>query len=143
EAGTLLDEPLVDGSFLPIVALSRRARQDVTVVLSGDGGDELFCGYPTFQAELAARPFARLPAVVIHSLTALVNRLPRSSRYGSPDFLLRQFFRGLPHPPEVRTQLLLGGLTGTEQAALFSEPVRAALRGFDPYGALADLAAET
>src|SRR2546425_7512115 len=39
--GDLLDEPLVDSSFLPIYWLSHMARQTVTVVLSGDGGDEL------------------------------------------------------------------------------------------------------
>ena len=142
DVGQLLDEPLVDGSFLPIYALSRRARENVTVVLSGDGGDEIFCGYPTFQAELPARVIGRLPQALIRLLTAVVNRLPRSSRYGSPDFLLRQFFRGLPHPPEVRTQLLLGGLTAAEQKPLFSPAVRAACADVDPYAQLADLAVE-
>src|SRR5207245_7677796 len=59
--GDLLDEPLVDSSFLPIYWLSQEARQTVTVVLSGDGGDELFCGYPTFLADRGARWVQRLP----------------------------------------------------------------------------------
>src|SRR5262249_37462347 len=56
-----------------------------------------------------------------------------SARYGSVEFLLKQFFRGLPHPREVRTQLLLGGLTAAEQARLFSPAVRVACAGLDPY----------
>ncbi len=62
DVGGLLDEPLVDGSFLPTYVLSRFARQAVTVVLSGDGGDELFCGYPTFIADRGVRWARHLPA---------------------------------------------------------------------------------
>src|SRR5216117_78585 len=59
--GDLLDEPLVDSSFLPLYRLSQAARRSVTVVLSGDGGDELFCGYPTFLADRGARWVQGLP----------------------------------------------------------------------------------
>jgi asparagine synthase (glutamine-hydrolysing) len=140
DAGGLLDEPLVDGSFLPIYALSRLARRAVTVVLSGDGGDELFCGYPTFLADRGVRWIRRLPAWVERLATEAVNRLRPSSRYGSVEFLLKQFFRGLPHSPEIRTQLLLGGLGGPEQSALLSPSVRSAVVGFDPYEPLAEVA---
>src|SRR5215470_8601637 len=69
--GGLLDEPLGDASFLPKYALARAARGSVKVALSGDGGDELFCGYPTFLAEVRQR---RLLAEAVHARAALSGR---------------------------------------------------------------------
>ena len=135
--GELLDEPLGDASFLPRYALALAAKQSVTVMLSGDGGDELFCGYPTFLADGPARWLRRvLPPPVQRSAQSIVDRLPSSQRYGSLDFLLKQFARALPYEPEVRTQLLLGGLPPSEQSRLLSSSVRSALGGFDPYAEL-------
>jgi len=48
----ILDEPMADSSILPTVLLSRFAREKVKVVLSGDGGDENFAGYPKYLAHL-------------------------------------------------------------------------------------------
>ncbi|HYB41022.1 MAG TPA: asparagine synthase C-terminal domain-containing protein, partial [Candidatus Methylomirabilis sp.] len=142
EVGGLLDEPLVDASFLPIHLLSRMARRAVTVTLSGDGGDELFCGYPTFIADRGVRWIARLPAWSQRAAAGAVSQLPTSSRYGSAEFLLKQFFRGLPHPPEVRTQLMLGGQAAAEQSSLLSESLRHACAAFDPYEELTAAVAE-
>jgi asparagine synthase (glutamine-hydrolysing) len=142
--GGLLDEPLVDASFLPRYALAQAARSTVTVALSGDGGDELFCGYPTFLADRPARWLRwLLPPVVQRTAGALVERVPPSPRYGSVEFLLKQFVRGLPYAPEIRTQLLLGGLTPPEQARLLSRSVRRALDSFDPYAELTGMIEDT
>jgi len=140
-AGDLLDEPLVDGSFLPLVQLSQAARQAVGVVLSGDGGDEIFCGYPTFLAERGVQWVQRWPRWLQRAAEHGVARLSPSARYGSAEFLLKQFVRGLPFPRAERTQLLLGGLTAVERSALLAPgPSRIDV---DPYEDLATIADQT
>jgi len=57
-----MDDPIGDFSIFPTYLVSRLASQHVKVVLSGDGGDELFGGYETFLAEEKFRTWQRLPA---------------------------------------------------------------------------------
>jgi asparagine synthase (glutamine-hydrolysing) len=139
--GELLDEPLADPAFLPTLHLARHTRAAVTVALSGDGGDELLCGYPTFLAVVPLRWMRRLSPSAIAATERLVDALPSSSRYGSPGFLLKQFFRGAAHAPDVATQIMMGGLARSEQQSLVSPAVRAACAAFDPHDDIAAIMA--
>ena len=137
--GELLDEPLADPAFMPTVHLAGHIRQWVTVALSGDGGDELLCGYPTFLAVKPVQWVNRLPAGLIGAAARSVDYLPGGTRYGSPGFLLKQFFRGAVHPLDVAAQIMMNGLTPAEQASLVGNAVRAANVVGDPYDDVASI----
>lgn len=72
EAVERYGEPYADDSALPALALSRMARQHITVALGGDGGDELCCGYPTYRhARMASALCALAPLPGDAALRAL------------------------------------------------------------------------
>lgn len=73
------DEPFADPSALPTYHVSRLARQHVKVVLSGDGGDELFIGYTLFQGLRLAQRLQILPSSVRRLLTSLPSHVPTLS----------------------------------------------------------------
>ena len=77
----LFDEPFADSSAIPTWHLSKLAREQVTVVLTGDGGDELFCGYPRYRAVASA---AQMPSWLRQVLGwRLWQGIPTSSRQRS------------------------------------------------------------
>ncbi|MBN1155401.1 asparagine synthase (glutamine-hydrolyzing) [candidate division KSB1 bacterium] len=56
-----LDEPFADPSAIPTYFVSKIARENVTVVLTGDGGDEMFGGYPHYHAEALLANLGKIP----------------------------------------------------------------------------------
>jgi len=87
-----LDEPLADPSFLPTYLLSRLAARHVKVVVGGDGGDELWGGYPTYRAHRYARAYGKLPSWVRADLIPrALARLPINDRYQSFEWKARRF----------------------------------------------------
>ncbi|GAC1469132.1 MAG: asparagine synthase (glutamine-hydrolyzing) [Isosphaeraceae bacterium] len=109
-----LDEPFGDASVLPTHLLSRFAREEVKVVLGGDGADELLAGYPTFAAERAARYYRRLPRYARDIAAAAVRLLPVDHGNISFDFRLKQFLRGANEPSALAHQRWLGSFSGPE-----------------------------
>ncbi len=120
------DEPVSEPAAIPTFMVSRLARKTVTVVLTGEGGDELFAGYPKYAAEPLARALAGLPGPLRNLLLDHgVDRLPfgfrklqvvaRSARFRDEAERLSAWFSGLAG--EERTRLLSPELTIHDSAA--------------------------
>jgi asparagine synthase (glutamine-hydrolysing) len=104
--GGMLDEPMADASIIPTFLLSQMARRHVTVAIGGDGGDELFAGYPTYLGHQVADVYDRLPAALRHlAIRPLAELLP--ARFGNYtwDYMARKFVEASGEPPGIRHHL--------------------------------------
>ena len=124
----LLDEPLGDASFIPTHLLSVFTRRHVKVALGGDGGDELFAGYPTMQAHRLAGFYNRAPHLLRSRLVpAVIGRLPVSRNNLSVDFRAKRFVSGAAHAVADRHQRWMGSFAPEERNELLSADVRSQL----------------
>jgi asparagine synthase (glutamine-hydrolysing) len=123
-----MDEPLADASIVPTYLLSRFARQHVKVALGGDGGDELFAGYPTLQAHRLAAIYSGLPSPFrLRLIAPLVDRMPVSLDNLSLDFKAKRFVHGASLALGHRHVAWMGAFTVEERAQLLSGDAQAAL----------------
>jgi asparagine synthase (glutamine-hydrolysing) len=95
----IFDEPFGDDSMIPTYFLTKMARERMTVALSGDGGDELFGGYPTYLADRWARYYRALPRFLTSGfIEPVVNRLPVSFNRISLDYKAKAFIQVVHRP---------------------------------------------
>lgn len=115
----LLDEPMSDPSLIPTFLLSQYTREQVTVALGGDGGDELFCGYDTFVAHRLADIYEKAPSSLRGIIEKGARLLPTSFKNISFDFMIKKFISGFDISRNYRSQKWLGSFGDRERQELF------------------------
>ncbi len=122
------DDPLADSSALAVWALSREVARDYKVVISGDGGDELFGGYLTYKATRYQQILASaLPMKAREALRWLGMHMPVSGGKVTASYKLRRFLRAADLSAAEAHFTWNGSWLPTEAAALLTEPATAAL----------------
>jgi asparagine synthase (glutamine-hydrolysing) len=109
-------EPSGDPALLPTLLLADHARHAVGVVLSGEGADELFGGYPTYVCHRLVPAYRTVPRVIRTAAGDLLEQLPASHGKVTWDFLLRRFIRDADAPLLQRHVAWFG--TGLSPAVL-------------------------
>lgn len=133
------DEPFADSSAIPTMYLSEMTRREVTVALSGDGGDELFCGYDRYRAVRIAERTDRLPGWVKKFLSAsLWQRFPSSVEQKSFRRRVKRLLAELSKPPERRYLRWINIFDEGRRHALYTDEFAARLGSVDSADFLLD-----
>lgn len=127
-----MDEPVADPAIVTSFLICREARESLTVLLSGMGGDELFAGYPRHKAMRIAGLYNAVPAGVSSSI---VGRLP-ASRPGPLNAPLRNLKKLAKSAALPWTDRYLGFgtyFTDAEKSRLYAPAMRERTEGLDAY----------
>ncbi len=128
-----LDEPFADASLIPTSLLSKFTAHHVKVALGGDGGDELFFGYPTFQATMLNSVYRMVPGFIDAMIKRFVKLMPVSHDNISLDFKIKQFLKAAKTDLRYYHQVWLGSLDYAESIELLSSPKHSVEEVFSPH----------
>jgi len=119
----LIDEPIADASIIPTYLLSQFAREHVKVILGGDGGDELFCGYDTFTAHKLAKYYEKVPFFIRMIINKLSKYIPTSFSNMSLDYKFKKFVSDFNGKKRYRNQRWLGAFQNDDRRLLFRDNI--------------------
>jgi len=130
EIGAWMDEPFSDPSLVPTYLLSRFTRKHVTVALGGDGGDELFAGYPMYAALRWAEFYKRVPVSLREGVVEpLIRLLPVKTKNLSFDYKALRFVTGAKYDAVARHHVWFGSFTPEQQTDLLTPDALATSNG--------------
>lgn len=119
------DDPLADSSMIPVFLISEFAKKYVTMVLTGDGGDEVFAGYETYNAYYVLQMYRKIPPMIRrHIVKRLVDSLPVSLSKVSFDFKAKRFVEGAELDDEEAHFWWRVIFTETAKSALYTRAFR-------------------
>lgn len=138
----LYDEPFADSSALPTYRVCELARRDVTVALSGDGGDENFAGYRRYRFHAhEERLRASLPLAVRKPVFGMLGRLYPKADWAPRVFRAKATFQALARDSVAGYFENISVVRDHERARLYSPAFRRELQGYRPVEVLREHAA--
>ena len=116
------DEPFADAGAVPVWFLAALSKKHVTVALSGEGADEIFGGYITYQADRYAATARRMPRRVLRGLLALLRCWPVSDDKISFEYKTKRFLEGSLLPADEAHTFWNGTFSGLQQNEFLRTP---------------------
>jgi asparagine synthase (glutamine-hydrolysing) len=130
------DEPSADAGAVPLWFLAKMTAQDVTVILTGEGGDELFAGYLTYKANRYRKLARSFPSPLLRLGLSAAGLLPVSDDKISFEYKLKRFLQGSLMEPGKAHLFWNGTFSDSEKQELFryadSRPMEEMLRNLRP-----------